>query len=113
MAARTQENGDEMPSFEMLVALQVTDAEKYSQYRQEMTPLLEAAGGRFRYDFEVSRTLRSESGATGFNRVFVIQFPSEEAKDRFFANPEYKAIRARHFEPAVAHVELAASYSRD
>jgi uncharacterized protein (DUF1330 family) len=107
-----RENGEVMPDFEMLVALQVTDAERYAQYRREMTPLLEAAGGSFRYDFEVSRTLRSESGSAALNRVFVIQFPSEEAKDRFFADPQYREIRTRHFEPAVAQVELAASYMR-
>ena len=49
--------------FEMTVGLLVVDQEKYAQYRAEMTPLLEAAGGRFRYDFEVARTLKGEAGA--------------------------------------------------
>ena len=56
-------------SFEMIVGLFVTDQEKYAQYRAEMTPLLEAAGGGFRYDFEVSRTLKAEAGGE-INRLF-------------------------------------------
>jgi uncharacterized protein (DUF1330 family) len=45
--------------FELMVGLLVVDHEKYAQYRAEMSPLLEAIGGRFRYDFEVARTLKS------------------------------------------------------
>ena len=97
-------------SFDTTVGLSVVDREKYAQYRAEMTPLLEAAGGRFRYDFEVARTLKAEAGHA-INRLFVIQFPDRAAKERFFADPQYVAIRARLFEPAVEGTTVIAEYT--
>lgn len=98
--------------YEMTVGLWVADGALYAQYRAEMTPLLTAAGGRFRYDFAVAHTLKSEAGYD-VNRVFVIQFPSVEAKDRFFADPVYREIRGRLFEPAVERTALIAAYERE
>ena len=86
--------------FEMTVGLLVVDHDRYAQYRAEMTPLLEAAGGKFRYDFEVARTLKSEAGHE-INRVFVIQFPDRAGRERFFSDPRYLEIRGRLFESSV------------
>jgi uncharacterized protein (DUF1330 family) len=97
-------------SFEMTVGLLVVDQERYAQYRAAMTPLLEAAGGKFRYDFEVARVLKSEADHD-INRVFVIHFPDRAAKERFFADPEYTAIRARFFERAVDGTARIAEYT--
>ena len=98
-------------AFEITVGLFVADAEKYAQYRAEMTPLLEAAGGGFRYDFEVARTLKKEA-SHDINRVFVIQFPDRAAKERFFADAQYREIRARLFEKAVQGSSMIAEYAR-
>ena len=97
-------------AFEMTVGLLVTDHEKYAQYRAEMTPLLEAAGGRFRYDFEVARTLKREAGGE-VNRLFVIQFPDREGRDGFFSDARYLEIRARLFATSVAATSMIAEYS--
>ena len=96
--------------FEMTVGLWVVDHEKYAQYRAEMTPLLEAAGGRFRYDFEVARTLKGEAGHE-INRVFVIQFPDRASKERFFADSRYVEIRARLFDTSVEGRATIAEYT--
>jgi len=96
---------------ETLVALHVTDEASYQRYRAGMTPLLEACGGRFRYDFRVSEVLRSET-PDPINRVFVIAFPSAGVMQRFFADPKYLAIRKQHFEPAVKAVTRIAAYER-
>ena len=87
-------------TFEMTVGLLVVNQKTYAQYRKEMRPLLEEAGGAFRYDFEVARTLQSESGVD-INRAFVLQFPSQANKERFFADPRYVEIKSRLFDPAV------------
>jgi len=87
-------------SFEMGVGLLVVDPGKYGEYRAEIAPLLEAAGGRFRYDFDVARTLKSDAGHD-INRVFVIQFPDRARKERFFTDSQYLEIRSRLFEKAV------------
>ena len=97
-------------SYEMAVGLLVVDQESYSQYRKEMRPLLEDAGGAFRYDFEVARVLRSEDGGAEINRAFVLQFPDRSSKERFFADPRYLDIRRRFFEPAVKATAIIAEY---
>jgi uncharacterized protein (DUF1330 family) len=97
-------------SYEMTVGLFVADQEKYAQYRAEIAPLLEAAGGRFRHDFEVARTLKSEA-SHDINRLFVIQFPDRSSKERFFALSEYVEIRARLFEKAVEGMTVIAEYA--
>lgn len=96
-------------SYEMTVGLLVADQELYAQYRKEMRPLLERAGGAFRYDFEVARVLQSEDGAE-INRAFVLQFPDRPSKERFFADPRYLEVRRRFFEPAVKRTSIIAEY---
>jgi uncharacterized protein (DUF1330 family) len=96
--------------FELMVGLLVVDHEKYAQYRAEMSPLLEAIGGRFRYDFEVARTLKSEA-KHDMNRLFVIQFPDRGSRDRFFSNPKYVEIRTRLFEKSVQGMWILAEYT--
>jgi uncharacterized protein (DUF1330 family) len=86
--------------FDLTAVLLVADQDKYARYRAEIAPLLEATGGAFRYDFEISRTLKSEAGHD-INRLFILRFPDRDAKERFFNHPQYLAIRARWFEPAV------------
>ena len=101
-----------MPSqarHEMLVGLHVTDDATYARYREAMTPLLEAAGGSFRYDFTVAEMLKGDASPP-INRVFVLSFPSSEAKEAFFADPEYLAAKQRFFEASVDLVELIATY---
>jgi uncharacterized protein (DUF1330 family) len=97
-------------SYELLVGLQVDDSELYAQYRAAIRPLLDEAGGEFRYDFEVARTL-VKNAEHEINRVFVLRFPDAEAKERFFADPRYRAIRARLFEKAVGGTTIIAEYA--
>jgi uncharacterized protein (DUF1330 family) len=96
-------------SFEITIALFVADHEQYAQYRAEIAPLLKTAGGRFRYDFEVARTLKSDASHE-INRVFVLQFPDRESKERFFADPVYREIRRWLFEQAVRATSVIAEY---
>jgi uncharacterized protein (DUF1330 family) len=96
---------------EMIVGLTVADDAGYRQYRAEMTPLLHAAGGGFRYDFVVAEVLQSASDHP-INRVFAIHFPDRRAKDAFFGDARYLAIRARHFERSVRGRTLIAEYDR-
>lgn len=87
-------------AFEMLVGLEVTDEGKYQQYRHQMTPLLHASGGVFRYDFSIAAVLKSEASHP-INRVFIIAFPNKAVRDDFFASEKYLAIRGALFDSAV------------
>lgn len=94
-------------AYERLVGLHVTDEAGYARYREQMTPLLHALGGRFRYDFRIAEELKSEASHP-INRVFVISFPDRATHDAFFAHPDYLAARRAHFEAAVQGVTMLA-----
>lgn len=96
-------------SHDMLVGLQITDPEAYAAYRAAITPMLHAAGGRFRHDFSVSEVLASEARSP-IDRLFVISFPDRAAAEGFFAGPDYRAARAEHYEPSVAATAILAAY---
>ena len=98
-------------SYEMTVGLAGGGSGPVPQYRKEMRPLLDEAGGAFRYDFEVARVLHSEGGAD-INRAFVLRFPDQSSKERFFADPRYVEIRRRLFDPAVKATVFIAEYTR-
>ena len=96
--------------YQMTVGLRVTDQTRYAAYRNEMRPLLEGVGGSFRFDCEVAQAWKSAEGEAGVNRLFVIEFPSREAKNQFFGNPQYAEIRGRLFVPSVASTSIIAEY---
>lgn len=98
-------------SFVRLLGLQVDDAELYRRYRAGMTPILERHGGRFGYDFIVADVLKSESDKP-INRVFTIVFPTREASQRMFADPEYLRVRGEYFDAAVSAVTPLAEFDQ-
>jgi uncharacterized protein (DUF1330 family) len=95
--------------FVRLMGLEVVDTERYRAYRAGMTPILVRYGGGFGYDLVVSEVLKSES-TKPINRVFTIFFPSRDAAERFFADPEYLRVRKELFEPSVKAVTMLASF---
>jgi uncharacterized protein (DUF1330 family) len=96
---------DESGTFVQLYGLEVRDQAAYSEYRARMTPLLQAHGGSFGIDLEVSRVLKGPRGAA-LNRVFSILFPDRAASARFFADEDYRTVRKHWFEPAVGRIEV-------
>lgn len=99
-------------AFEVLVGLHVTDRKTYDEgYRREMFPILQSYGGGFRYDLIVSEVLKAEA-AHPVNRVFAIYFPDRAAKERFYADPAYLAIRKTYYDRSVAARVVIAEYER-
>ncbi len=99
---------------EILVGLNVLDPDGYQGYREKMTPLLTNVGGRFRYDFVIAQTLKSETDHK-INRVFVICFPDFESKDQFFDSDdfdsdEYKKVKQQFFERSVHKTTIISEY---
>ena len=98
--------------FEVLVGLHVTDPRTYQEgYRREMLPILESYGGGFRYDLVVSEVLKADVGHP-VNRVFAIYFPDRAAKERFYADPAYLAVRRKYYDRSVAARVVIAEYER-
>lgn len=106
----TTTHADASGRTETLVGLRVTDEDGYARYRAGMTPILETMGGFFRYDMRVSELLRGQADEP-FNRVFILSFPDAATRDRFFADPDYLAVRAAHFEGSVGAVTVLARYT--
>jgi uncharacterized protein (DUF1330 family) len=98
-------------AYEIIVAMNVTDETGYRRYREGMLPILESYGGGFRHDFVVSRVLAS-AATHPVTRVFAIYFRDEAASAAFFADPAYKAVRARDFDGSVNGFTQIASYDR-
>ena len=98
-------------TYERLVALNVIDDQRYEDYRQAMKPILLSYGGKFGYDFEVSKVLISET-ISPINRVFTINFPNIDANDKFFSDPDYIKVRTKHFEISVANTTIISSYEK-
>lgn len=98
-------------AYEMIVGLNVTDNEKYAEYRRLMTPLLEQHDGGFRYDFIVSDVLICEENKP-INRVFAIFFGSRGQMEGFFSNTDYLAIKEQYFAPSVEDVVVLNEYER-
>ena len=98
-------------SFERIVGLHVIDDDLYTQYRKAMLPLLETFGGGFRYDFVVSKTLKSASDHE-INRVFAIYFKDKDSSLQFFSHPEYLKIKDKYFTPAVKAGTVIAEHVR-
>jgi uncharacterized protein (DUF1330 family) len=98
-------------TYELMVGLHVTDDSLYHEYRAAMAPLLAAHGGGFRYDFTIAAVLKSASEHP-INRVFAIYFGGKEHMDRFFAHPDYLAIKAKFFARSVAGTTIFGGYER-
>jgi len=92
-------------SFERIMGLYVTNDEEYQRYREGMIPILESFGGSFGFDFKISEVLKSKT-ENPINRVFTIDFPSKEAMDKFFSDPNYLEVKDRYFKNAVKSVTV-------
>lgn len=87
----------------LLFALEVTDDIGYASYRAGMRPILAAYGGRFGFDMCVSKVLAGAMDP-GINRLFTIEFPSDERQQAFFRDKDYLQVREQWFDGAVGQV---------
>ena len=94
----------------ILFGLEVTDDAGYAQYREAMAPILARYGGRFGCDFVVARVLLGPSPR--INRVFTLLFAERGSRERFLADEQYRAVRARWFEPSVGAVAVLEDWTR-
>lgn len=98
-------------TYEILVGLMVTDDRMYQAYRDAMAPILIKYEGAFCYDFTVSNVLKAQNDEK-VNRVFTLNFPSEQNKNNFFNDDAYQVIKAQYFENSVANVYILAAYDK-
>ena len=76
----------------VIVDLDIYDIEQYLNYQHAVRPLLEAAGGRY---LARGGAMRVYEGDYQPRRLVVLEFPSLEAVDAFYASDGYQALEAQ------------------
>jgi uncharacterized protein (DUF1330 family) len=87
----------------------VTDEEEYSNYRKGILPILQSYGGSFGYDFKVSEVIQTKEVAP-INRVFTIEFPSQEVMEKFFNDPDYLVVKKTHLDISISSRTVIAMF---
>ena len=77
----------------MLVNLKLNDAEEYRIYEKGFFPILKKHNGSFVTFDDNPIVLEGEQPAQ-FDRVIIFSFPSEEAADSWWNDPEYQELSA-------------------
>jgi uncharacterized protein (DUF1330 family) len=93
-----------MPAY-VIALVNVTEPERYEDYRRLVLPTITAFGGRF-----VARGGRTEvlEGTLSPGRVVIVEFPTLERAKEWWSSPEYskaKAIRQATSEGTLVVVE--------
>lgn len=93
-----------MPKGYIIAHVTVTDPEAYKEYVIKDTPILEGLGGRFVIRGGQSEVVEGES----HERHVVIEFPSYEAAQAAYNDPDYQEvakIRCRTAQSSIILVE--------
>ncbi|MBK8186759.1 MAG: DUF1330 domain-containing protein [Cellvibrio sp.] len=88
-------------TYTRLMGACITNEEEYSTYRKGMLPILQSYGGSFGYDFKVSQVLIAKTDEP-INRVFTIEFPSQEVMEKFFSDPNYLVVKKAHLDISIS-----------
>jgi uncharacterized protein (DUF1330 family) len=69
----------------------IWDPARYATYMAKVRPALEAAGGRY---LARGGALTTYEGDWNPPRIVLLEFPSQQAWERFYHGPEYAGIKA-------------------
>src|SRR5450631_9828 len=78
-----------MPKAYVLLQFNVNDQETFGRYRQGAAPTILSSGGKV---LVASSNTDVREGALPANLVTIIEFPSREAAETWYASPEYGAV---------------------
>ena len=98
--------------YERIMGIHVNNDEEYQRYREGMMPILNSFGGSFGFDFKVAEVLITKTDDE-INRVFTIEFPSKEVMENFFSDPEYLAVKKRHFSNSVTSITTISMHEKN
>jgi uncharacterized protein (DUF1330 family) len=88
-----------MPKAYALLQFNVDDQEKFGQYRQGAAPTILSNGGRV---LVAANGADVREGTLPSSLVTIIEFPSREAAETWYASPEYAAVKHLRHEAAPA-----------
>lgn len=78
----------------VIIQVNVSDAEKYEDYKKLTPASVEKYGGRFLVRGDAQEDLE---GALDYSRIVLLEFPDVDRAKQWYASPEYekaKAVRA-------------------
>ncbi len=96
-------------TYARVMGICVTNEEEYAHYRKGMLPILQSYGGTFGYDFKVSEVMKSKEDVP-INRVFTIEFPSQEIMEKFFSDPNYLVVKKAHLDVSISSRTVIAMF---
>ncbi len=87
----------------IIVDLDVTDPEKFAKYREQVSPLIEAYGGKY-----IVRGGEHEVIEGGWkpNRLVVLEFESTAAAKKFWDSDDYAPVKKLRHESAESNIVL-------
>jgi uncharacterized protein (DUF1330 family) len=74
----------------MVANLEIRDAERYRLYEKGFFPILKRHGGEFFTFDDATKTVEGAAPPPG--RIVIFRFPSEQAAQAWYDDPEYQAI---------------------
>jgi len=87
----------------IIVDLDVTDPEKFAKYREQVSSLIEAYGGKY-----IVRGGKHEvlEGGWNPNRLVVLEFESAAAAKKFWDSDDYAPVKKMRHESAQSNIVL-------
>ncbi|WP_321389693.1 DUF1330 domain-containing protein [uncultured Desulfuromusa sp.] len=93
----------------MIIQSKIKNAEKYNQYIDQVSPIVEKYGGYYHVRGEKIQSF----GRWQPERVIVIEFQSEDQIQDWLKSPEYAAVAPLREEGADAQAILVEGYQKD
>lgn len=91
-----------MPAY-LIAHVEVQDSAGFAEYRDRVTSVIEAYGGRYLVRGGALETLE---GAEQRRRLVVVEFPSMDAARGFYHGPEYAPVLQLRLDSAASDVIL-------
>lgn len=96
-----------MPAY-LIANIEVTDPEGFERYRSEVPAVIAAHGGRY---LVRGGPTRSVEGSLPVKRLVILEFPSMEAAERFYASPDYAPLLKLRLDSTRSDVVFAEGYA--
>lgn len=88
----------------VIVQVEVTDPERYEEYKQRVSPTIEAYGGRYLVRGGATETLEGDWSP---GRLVILEFPSAADARAWWSSEEYRVPRGIRHEAARSKLLVA------